>query len=48
MYKRNEEGTVSMLICKFFLKESNGEVSWRLIVTYLAVAILEGRLFQRG
>ena len=26
MYKRNEEGTVSMLICKFFLKESNGEV----------------------
>lgn len=47
--KQNEEGTVSMLICNFFLNGSNGEVdSWQLILTYLAVAILEGRLFQKG
>ena len=46
--KQNEEGPVSMLICNFFLNGSNGEVSWRLIATYLAVGILEGRLFQKG
>lgn len=37
-----------MLICNFFLNGSNGKVSWQLIVTYLAVAIMEGRLFQKG
>ena len=46
--KKNEEATISMLICNFFLNGSNVEVSWQLIVTYLVVAILEGRLFQKG